>query len=97
VGIGYSVLFVFGRRFFVGAWETGKNIVLANLDTCGALSTGISYLFSVFNTLFLSIGKTKDWKLMSILRHRPVILLYLTRKTVGRKSKRNILPKPSKN
>lgn len=45
------VLFVFGRRFFIGAWRQAKHRT-ANMDTLVALSTGISYLFSVFNMLF---------------------------------------------
>ena len=45
------ILSVFGRRFFIGAWKQAKHHS-ANMDTLVALSTGISYLFSVFNTLF---------------------------------------------
>ncbi|MEO6851567.1 MAG: heavy metal translocating P-type ATPase [Mucilaginibacter sp.] len=44
------VLFFFGRNFFTGAWKQaghGK----ANMDTLVALSTGIAFLFSVFNTV----------------------------------------------
>ncbi|MCE7041757.1 cation-translocating P-type ATPase [Dyadobacter sp. CY312] len=43
------VLAIFGREFFVNAWKLaghGK----ANMDTLVALSTGIAFLFSVFNT-----------------------------------------------
>ncbi len=39
------VLFVFGRRFFIGAWKQVKHRS-ANMDTLVALSTGISYFFS---------------------------------------------------
>ena len=45
------VLFVFGRSFFVNAWKQAKRRK-ANMDTLVALSTGIAYVFSVFNTLF---------------------------------------------
>jgi P-type Cu2+ transporter len=40
-----------GRNFFINAW---KQLIhrSANMDTLVALSTGIAYLFSVFNTLF---------------------------------------------
>jgi P-type Cu2+ transporter len=41
----------FGRRFFIHAYKLalkGK----ANMDTLVALSTGIAYVFSVFNTLY---------------------------------------------
>ena len=45
------ILFVFGWRFFVGAWKQAKRFS-ANMDTLVALSTGIAYLFSVFNIFF---------------------------------------------
>nr|WP_322625523.1 heavy metal translocating P-type ATPase [uncultured Flavobacterium sp.] len=41
----------FGRQFFVGAYKQAKHRS-ANMDTLVALSTGVAYLFSVFNTLF---------------------------------------------
>ena len=40
-----------GRDFFVNAWKQAKHRS-ANMDTLVALSTGIAYLFSVFNMLF---------------------------------------------
>ncbi|RWY48348.1 heavy metal translocating P-type ATPase [Mucilaginibacter gilvus] len=45
------VLFLFGRNFFVGAWKQARH-GRANMDTLVALSTGIAFLFSVFNTLY---------------------------------------------
>lgn len=45
------ILFIFGRRFFVGAWKQAKHR-LANMDTLVALSTGIAYVFSVFNMVY---------------------------------------------
>lgn len=45
------VLFVFGRHFFVNAWKQARH-GSANMDTLVALSTGIAYLFSTFNTFF---------------------------------------------
>ena len=44
------VLFFFGRNFFVGAWKQASH-GRANMDTLVALSTGIAFLFSMFNTL----------------------------------------------
>lgn len=41
----------FGRSFFVNAWKQARH-GSANMDTLVALSTGIAYIFSVFNTLF---------------------------------------------
>ena len=44
------VLFWFGKSFFINAWKQAKHYK-ANMDTLVALSTGIAYVFSVFNTL----------------------------------------------
>jgi Cu2+-exporting ATPase len=45
------VILFFGQQFFVNAWKQAKHRS-ANMDTLVALSTGVAYLFSVFNTLF---------------------------------------------
>lgn len=45
------VLFVFGKNFFVNAYKQARH-GRANMDSLVALSTGISYLFSLFNTFF---------------------------------------------
>lgn len=45
------VVLIFGRQFFVNAYKQAKHRS-ANMDTLVALSTGIAYLFSVFNTLY---------------------------------------------
>ena len=45
------VVFYFGRIFFVNAWKQAR-FRQANMDTLVALSTGIAFLFSAFNTLF---------------------------------------------
>ena len=45
------VLFIFGKTFFVSAWKQLKHSS-CNMDTLVALSTGIAYIFSVFNLLF---------------------------------------------
>lgn len=45
------VLFVFGKTFFINAFKQARHS-RANMDSLVALSTGISYLFSVFNTFY---------------------------------------------
>lgn len=45
------VLFYFGKSFFVTAWKQARH-GKANMDTLVALSTGIAFIFSVFNTIF---------------------------------------------
>jgi Cu2+-exporting ATPase len=44
------VVMVFGKQFFIGAWKRAKHFS-ANMDTLVALSAGIAYLFSIFNTV----------------------------------------------
>lgn len=44
-------VFAFGRDFFTSAWNQFKHFSF-NMDTLVATSTGIAYLFSVFNLLF---------------------------------------------
>jgi len=45
------VIFYFGRNFFINAWRQASH-GKANMDTLVAISTGIAYLFSSFNTFF---------------------------------------------
>ena len=45
------VVLYFGKQFFIGAWKQAKHRS-ANMDTLVALSTGVAYLFSVFNTVY---------------------------------------------
>ena len=51
LALSIPVLFWFGRNFFVNAWKQAKH-GKANMDTLVALSTGIAFLFSLFNTLY---------------------------------------------
>jgi len=45
------VVFWFGRSFFINAWKQAKH-GMANMDTLVALSTGIAFIFSAFNTIY---------------------------------------------
>jgi len=45
------VVLYFGRNFFINAWKQAKH-KKANMDTLVALSTGVAWLFSVFNTVY---------------------------------------------
>ena len=45
------VIFFFGRNFFINAWKQGRRSK-ANMDTLVALSTGIAFIFSTFNTFY---------------------------------------------
>lgn len=52
------VVFVFGAPFFRGAWKQLKHKT-SNMDTLVALSTGVAYLFSMFNTLFPEVWTSR--------------------------------------
>lgn len=45
------VVFVIGRSFFINAWKQARHRK-ANMDTLVALSTGMAWLFSAFNTIY---------------------------------------------
>lgn len=47
------VVFYCGSQFFAGAYKQAKH-KLSNMDTLVALSSGVAYLFSLFNTLYPS-------------------------------------------
>jgi len=50
-GLTTPVVLIFGQRFFISAY---KNLMLGNtnMDSLVAISTGIAYLFSLFNTIY---------------------------------------------
>lgn len=52
------VIFIFGRNFFIGAYKQAKHRS-ANMDTLVACSTGVAYIYSVFNTLFPHFWENK--------------------------------------
>lgn len=47
----FPVMLIFGRGFFMNAWRQLKH-GHANMDTLVAVSTGIAFLFSLFNTIW---------------------------------------------
>lgn len=49
--LSFPVVFILGRKFFVNAFRQAK-LGKANMDTLVALSTGIAFLFSLFNTIY---------------------------------------------
>ena len=52
------VVFYFGRSFFIHAFKQARH-GKANMDTLVALSTGIAFSFSVFNTFFPEFWHTR--------------------------------------
>jgi len=51
LALAIPILFWIGQNFFINAWKQAKH-GKANMDTLVALSTGIAFLFSLFNTLY---------------------------------------------
>lgn len=52
------ILFWLGRDFFINAYKQAR-YGKANMDTLVALSTGIAFLFSLFNTLFPNFWESR--------------------------------------
>ena len=53
LALSIPVLFYFGKPFFIGAYNQTKKGT-ANMDTLVALSTGVAFIFSLFNLFFPS-------------------------------------------
>lgn len=51
MGLSAIILSVFGREHFLRAWRQARRLS-ADMDTLVALSCGVSFLFSLFNTLW---------------------------------------------
>ncbi|RZM19724.1 MAG: heavy metal translocating P-type ATPase, partial [Pedobacter sp.] len=57
------IVFYFGKNFFINAYKQAR-YSKANMDTLVALSTGIAFLFSLFNTFY-----PKFWHLRGLHPH----------------------------
>ena len=51
MGLSLPVLIFFGRDFFRNAWRQAQH-GKANMDTLVAMSTGVAFIFSTFNTIY---------------------------------------------
>ncbi|MDP4216803.1 MAG: heavy metal translocating P-type ATPase [Bacteroidota bacterium] len=60
-GLSTPVILWLGRQFFITAWKRAKHRS-ANMDTLVALSTGMAYLFSLFNMLFPEFWESRGLK-----------------------------------
>lgn len=65
-----------GRDFFVNAVKQAKHRS-ANMDTLVALSTGIAYLFSVFNMLFASFWQERGMEAHVYFEAAAVIIAFI--------------------
>jgi P-type Cu2+ transporter len=70
------VLMVMGRQFFTQAWKLAKN-GQANMDTLVALSTGIAYVYSTFNTFFPEYLASKGLEVHVYFEAASVIIFFI--------------------
>ena len=71
------VVFLFGRSFFVNAFKQAKHRK-ANMDTLVALSTGIAYLFSAFNTLYPAFWQQRGLQADVYFEAAAVIIAFIS-------------------
>ncbi len=65
-----------GRDFFINAWKQAKH-GSANMDTLVALSTGIAYLFSLFNMFFPSFWSSRGLEAHVYFEASAVIITFI--------------------
>ncbi|WP_428742038.1 heavy metal translocating P-type ATPase [Tenacibaculum sp.] len=70
------VVMWFGKDFYINAWKQAKHRS-ANMDTLVALSTGIAYLFSVFNMLFPEFWEAKGLEAHVYFEAAAVIIAFI--------------------
>ena len=71
------VLFYFGRHFYVNAWKQARHSQ-SNMDTLVALSTGIAFLFSLFNTLFPNVLLSRGYVIHVYYEAAVVIIAFVS-------------------
>lgn len=78
-----------GKDFFINAWKQAKHRS-ANMDTLVALSTGIAYIFSVFNMLFMDFWHQRGLHAHVYFEAAAVVIAFiLLGKLLEEKSKGN--------
>ncbi|OQY71706.1 MAG: copper-translocating P-type ATPase, partial [Ignavibacteriales bacterium UTCHB3] len=81
------IVLYFGRRFYIGAWKQLKHGT-ANMDTLVALSTGVAYIFSVFNTVYPEFWTSKGLEAHVYFEAAGVVIAFiLLGKTLEDKAK----------
>ncbi|MEO2052140.1 MAG: heavy metal translocating P-type ATPase [Allomuricauda sp.] len=71
------ILFWFGRSFFINAFKQAR-FGKANMDTLVALSTGIAFLFSAFNTFFPEFWLSKGMEPHVYYEAATVIITFIS-------------------
>lgn len=70
------VVFIFGKQFFINALKQARHRN-ANMDTLVALSTGIAYLFSVFNTLYPQFWESRGLQAHVYFEASAVVIAFI--------------------
>lgn len=70
------VLVWFGKDFFINAWKQAQHRS-TNMDTLVALSTGIAYIFSVFNMLYPSFWESRGLEAHVYFEAAAVIIAFI--------------------
>ena len=70
------VVLIFGKQFFIGAWKQARHRS-ANMDTLVALSTGVAYLFSVFNTIYPQYWESKGLEAHVYFEAAAVVIAFI--------------------
>lgn len=65
-----------GKDFFINAWKQAKHRS-ANMDTLVAMSTGIAYIFSVFNMLFPEFWHAKGLQAHVYFEASSVVIAFI--------------------
>lgn len=71
------VLFWFGRSFFINAWKQARH-GKANMDTLVALSTGIAFVFSLFNTIYPEFWHSRGLEAHVYFEAAAVIIAFIS-------------------
>jgi len=75
--LAFPILFWFGRSFFINAVKQAR-FGKANMDTLVALSTGIAFLFSAFNTFFPEFWLSKGMEPHVYYEAATVIITFIS-------------------
>jgi P-type Cu2+ transporter len=75
-GLTTPILAVFGRDFFISAWVQAK-IRKANMNTLVAISTGVAYIYSTFNTFYPNFLKDKGLEAHVYFEAAAVIIFFI--------------------
>lgn len=71
------VVFYFGRNFFINAWKQAR-LGKANMDTLVALSTGMAFIFSAFNTFFPEFWESRGLEAHVYYEAATVIIAFVS-------------------